>query len=282
MPRVFFITGTSTGFGKNLVQEVLDRGDIAVATARKPESLSFKNTTEKNFLAVKLDVTKQSDIDAAFSATLKQFNRVDVVVNNAGYGLSGVFEEISEQQARTQMEVNFFGLISVTKKAMEVMREQKPSGGLIQQVTSIGGQRGFPTYSIYCASKWAVEGFTEAISQEVKPEWGIKFTCVEPGGFRTDWAGRSMQFPEKRHSAYDHIDAKANAEKRNGTQAGDPKKGAKAMYELAILKEPPLRAVIGTDAYKAIMGKIKNYGEEYPKYEKISNSTDVDGYEAPQ
>jgi len=180
------------------------------------------------------------------------------------------------------MEVNFFGLMAVTKKAMEVMREQKPSGGLIQQVTSIGGQRGVPTYSIYCASKWAVEGFTEAISQEVKPEWGIKFTCVEPGGFRTDWAGRSMQFPEKRHSAYDHIDAKANAEKRNGTQAGDPKKGAKAMYELATLKEPPLRAVIGTDAYKAIMGKIKTYGEEYPKYEKISNSTDVDGYEAPQ
>jgi len=276
MPRVFFITGTSTGFGNNLVQEVLDRGDIAVATARKPETLSFKNTNDKNFLALKLDVTKQADIDTAFSATLKQFNRVDVVVNNAGYGLSGVFEEITEQQARTQMEVNFFGLLAVTKKAMEVMREQKPSGGLIQQVTSIGGQRGVPSYSIYCASKWAVEGFTETISQEVKPEWGIKFTCVEPGGFRTDWAGRSMQFPEKRHPAYDHIDSKANAEKNNGTQAGDPKKGAKAMYELATLKEPPLRAVIGTDAYKAIMGKIKTYGEEYPKYEKISNSTNVD------
>lgn len=179
------------------------------------------------------------------------------------------------------MEVNFFGLIDVTRKAMDVMREQKPSGGLIQNVTSIGGQRGVPTYSIYCASKWAVEGFTESISQEVKPEWGIKFTCVEPGGFRTDWAGRSMQFPEKRHPAYDHIDAKANANKRNGTQAGDPKKGARAMYELAIMKDPPLRVVIGTDAYKLIHDKIKTYGENYKKYEKISNSTDVDGYQAP-
>ena len=179
------------------------------------------------------------------------------------------------------MDVNFFGLISVTKKAMEVMREQKPSGGLIQQVTSIGGQRGVPLFSIYCASKWAVEGFTEAISQETKPEWNIKFTCVEPGGFRTDWAGRSMTFPEKRHPAYDHLDAETTMKKRHGTQAGEPLKGAKAMYELAIMKDPPLRVVIGSDAYKAIMGKIETYGQNYKKYEKLSNSTDVEGYKAP-
>ena len=184
MPRVFFITGTSTGFGYHLVQEVLEKGDIAVATARKPESLSFKGTNDKNYLALKLDVTKDSDIEAAFEKTLSKFGRVDVVVNNAGYGLSGPFEELSDAQIKTQMDINFFGLIAVTRKAMTVMREQKPSGGLIQQITSIGGQKGVPLFSIYCASKWAVEGFTEAISQEVKPEWGIKFTCVEPGGFR--------------------------------------------------------------------------------------------------
>lgn len=184
MPRVFFITGTSTGFGYHLVQEVLDKGDIAVATARKPESLSFKGTNDKNYLALKLDVTNDSDIQSAFKDTISKFGRVDVVVNNAGYGLSGAFEELSDAQIKTQMDINFFGLLAVTRKAMDVMREQKPSGGLIQQVTSIGGQRGVPLFSIYCASKWAVEGFTEAISQEVKPEWGIKFTCVEPGGFR--------------------------------------------------------------------------------------------------
>ena len=138
-----------------------------------------------------------------------------------------------------------------------------------------------PTFSIYCASKWAVEGFTEAISHEVKPEWGIRFTCVEPGGFRTDWAGRSMAFAPERHPAYDHIDAKTAMGQRNGTQAGDPIKGAKAMYELAVMKDPPLRVVIGTDAYKAIMAKIEAYEENYKKYEKISNSTDVEGYQAP-
>ena len=106
-------------------------------------------------------------------------------------------------------------------------------------------------------------------------------SSVEPGGFRTDWAGRSMSFPEKRHSAYDHIDAQKAMGERNGTQAGDPIKGAKAMYELAVLKDPPLRVVIGTDAYKAIMGKIQSYGENYKKYEKISNGTDVEGYKAP-
>lgn len=139
MPKVFLITGTSTGFGAHLVQEVLDKSDIAVATARKPETLFYKNTSSKNYLAVKLDVTKPEDIESAFKATLDHFGRVDVVVNNAGYGLGGPFEELADSQIKTQMDVNFFGLIAVTRKAMEVMREQKPSGGLIQQVTSIGG-----------------------------------------------------------------------------------------------------------------------------------------------
>ena len=285
MPRVFLITGTSTGFGYHMVQEVIDKGDIAIATARNPSSLSFENASSKNFLALKLDVTKDSDIEAVFKEAISKFGRVDVVVNNAGYGLSGPFEELTQEQIRTQMEVNFFGLIQVTRKAMEVMREQKPSGGLIQQVTSIGGQRGcvsrsfslarlvltnlsVPLFSSYCASKWAVEGFTEAISKEVKPEWNIKFSLIEPGGFRsdipelsgrtgllivydrTDWAGRSMVFSDKRHSAYDHLDAKKMMGQRNGTQAGDPKKGGKAMYELAVMDDPPLRVVIGTDAYK--------------------------------
>ncbi|ORY22234.1 hypothetical protein BCR39DRAFT_551886 [Naematelia encephala] len=280
MPKVFFITGTSTGFGAELVKIVLAKKDIAIATARNPSKLSFENTTEKNYLALPLDVTDKKSIDAAFKKAVDTFGRIDVVVNNAGYGLSGAFETLSEEQIRRQMEVNFFGLIDVTRKAMETMRDLN-TGGLIQQVTSIGGQRGVPLFSVYCASKWAVEGFTESISQEVKPEWGIKFTCIEPGGFRTDWAGRSMDFGEHRKE-YDHIPAKETMSKRNGTQAGDPPKGAAAMYELAIMPDPPLRVVIGTDAYRAIMGKLDAYRENYTKYEKLSNSTDVDGYEAPK
>ena len=185
MPRIFLITGTSTGFGKEYAQEVLNRGDCVVATARDPSQLSFKGTTSDNYLALRLDVTDKSSIKAAFDATLDKFGRVDVVVNNAGYGLAGCFEEYTDEQIRQQMEINFFGLLDVTREAMQVMRDrQQPQGGLIQQVTSIGGQRGVPLFSAYCASKWAVEGFTEAVSLEVKPEWGIKFTCVEPGGFR--------------------------------------------------------------------------------------------------
>jgi hypothetical protein len=132
---------------------------------------------------------------------------------------------------------------------------------------------GVPTFSVYCASKWAVEGFTEAISQEVKPEWGIKFTCIEPGGFRTDWAGRSMDFGEKKNPAYDHIDAKKTMGERHGTQAGDPPKAAKVFYDLAVMKDPPLRCVVGTDAYERINKKIQTYSEDVKKYEKWSTST---------
>ena len=250
MPRIFLITGTSTGFGYYLVQHVLNSGDIAIATARNPSSLSFKNTSDKNYLALKLDVTDPSTIATAFDTTVKKFGRVDVVINNAGYGLSGPFEELDDAQVKKQMDVNFFGLLAVTRRAMAAMRAQSPPGGVIQQVTSIGGQRGVPMFSVYCASKWAVEGFTEAVAQEVKPEWGIRFTCVEPGGFRTDWAGRSMEFPAERMEAYDHIDAREAMGKRHGKQGGDPEKGARAMYELAVMEEPPLRVVIGSDAYQ--------------------------------
>ncbi|SLM34459.1 short-chain dehydrogenase reductase sdr protein [Lasallia pustulata] len=241
--------------------DLITNGGIAVATARKPESLSFEGTNQKNYLALKIDVTQDSDIQAAFKETISKFGRVDVVVNIAGYGLGGSFEELSDAQIKTQMDINFFGLLAVTRKAMEVMREQKPSGGLIQQVTSIGGQKGVPLFSIYCASKWAVEGFTEAVLHEVEPERGIKFTCVEPGGFRTDWADRSMSFPDKRHPAYDHLNAKEAMQKHHGSQKGDHKKGAEAIYELATLSDPPLRVVLGSDAYEAINGKIKAYGE---------------------
>lgn len=155
-PRVFFITGTSTGFGAELVKIALEKGDHVVATARNSSKLKFDGTNDKNYLAVDLDVTSKQSIDKAFDAALKKFSRVDVVVNNAGYGLSGEFESLAEEQIRKQMEVNFFGLIDVTRKALSVMREvNKPAGGVIQQVTSIGGQRGVPTFSIYCASKWA-------------------------------------------------------------------------------------------------------------------------------
>ncbi|KAI9719217.1 MAG: hypothetical protein M1812_003547 [Candelaria pacifica] len=276
MPRVFLITGTSSGFGRNLVQEVLDRGDIAVATARNPSSLTFTGTTSNNYLAVQLDVTDAASIKATFARAIETFARVDVVVNNAGAGFAGPFEESTDVQIRSQFELNFFGVLAVTREAMQVMREQKPSGGLIQQVTSIGGQIGFPFSSAYVASKWAVEGFTECVSQEVKPEWGIKFTCIEPGVFNTNFGGNNLTLTERSNPAYSHFDLKRFVDDFLASGNGDPRKGARAMYELGSLENPPLRVTIGTDAYAAIYQKIRSYDENYKKYEKISNSTDAD------
>ncbi|KAF2127756.1 NAD(P)-binding protein [Dothidotthia symphoricarpi CBS 119687] len=274
-PRVFLITGTSTGFGEELVKVVLKNGDHVVATARNSSKLSFADANDSNSLLVDLDVTDKGSIDKAFDAAIKKFNRIDVVVNNAGYGLSGPFETLSDKQIRQQMEINFFGLMDVTRKAMETMRDLK-TGGVIQQVTSIGGQRGTPSFSIYCASKWAVEGFTESLAAEVKPEWGIKFTCIEPGGFRTDWSGRSMQFGELENPAYDHMDPKKLAEGRHHKQAGDPPKAAQVFYDLAIMDDPPMRCAVGTDAYAAMNDKLEKYKESVKKFEKWSTSTNVD------
>lgn len=147
-PRVFLITGCSTGFGEELVKVVLEKGDYVVATARNSSKLAFDRANDANSLFADLDVTKQDSIDKAFDAAVKKFNRVDVVVNNAGYGLMGPFETLSENQIRQQMDINFFGLINVTRKAMETMRDLK-TGGVIQQVTSIGGQIG--QYSTSCS-----------------------------------------------------------------------------------------------------------------------------------
>jgi NAD(P)-dependent dehydrogenase (short-subunit alcohol dehydrogenase family) len=150
MGKVFLITGCSTGFGKNYVEEVLANGDTVVATARKTQQLDFKGTTEENYLGLRLDVTDKTSIHDAFEQAVKKFGRVDVVVNNAGYGLAGCFEELKEDQIRQQMEINFFGLIDVTRIALEYLRAQTPSGGVIQQITSIGGQCGVKYFSIYC------------------------------------------------------------------------------------------------------------------------------------
>ncbi|UZJ53017.1 hypothetical protein CBS101457_002337 [Exobasidium rhododendri] len=275
MSKVFFITGCTSGFGNELVKKVLKSGDKAVACSRNSSKLSFSDASEKNYLGVDLDVTSQSSVDSAFKKAVSHFKNIDVVVNNAGYGLNGEFESLTEEQIRKQMEVNFFGLIKVTKRALEHMRESG-KGGVIQQVTSVGGQVGVPYYTSYCASKWAVEGFTETLAKELKPEWNIKLTIIEPGGFRTDWAGSSMEFAADKCAAYDHMDGKKLAKERNGTQPGDPPKAARAMYDLAVMPDPPLRCALGSDAFKVIGAKLKTYQENHEKYAEITNSCDVD------
>lgn len=280
MPRVYLITGCSTGFGRELTIAILKAGDAVIATARDPSKLRFENTSKSNYLPLKLDVTSAASIEDAFEKAYAHFDRIDVVINNAGNGLAGVFEELKDAQITRQMDVNFHGTIRVTRTALRYMREQnKPSGGLILQITSIAGQIGIPCFSVYCASKWAVEGFTESVAKELKPEWNINLMCVEPGGFKTDWAHRSMEFraTENKLPVYDHMDAKEFVQDMGNVQAGDPVKGAKAIYELSKLEQPPFRTPLGSEAFSAMESKLKTETEIYRQWEEIALPVDLDG-----
>ncbi|CRG89108.1 putative oxidoreductase C162,03 [Talaromyces islandicus] len=275
MPRVFFITGASSGLGRAYAQEVINRGDFVVATSRKVESLQFTGTSTKNYLPVSLEITDRASIDAALRAAVDAFGRIDVLVNNAGYGLMGIFEELTDDEINREMAVNFFATLHITRAAIQLMRDQTPCGGVIQQITSITGQCGVSMMSLYCASKWAVEGFTESIAQEMNPAWNIKFTCIEPGGFRTNFFN-SISIQESKTPAYAHIDPRETAKALEKAQRGDPSKGANAMYELAVMEEPPLRIVLGSDALGHMLAKIEKYGADLKKYGHISTSTDAD------
>ncbi|KAI6083123.1 NAD(P)-binding protein [Hypoxylon rubiginosum] len=278
-PKVFLITGCSSGFGRALVQTCLDAGDRVVATSRNPAALSFSGTNPGNYIALALDVGSTSSIDGAFAQAIASFGRVDVVVNNSGYGLCGAFEELSDAEIQSVMDVNFMGVARVTRAAIRVMRDaNRPPGGVVQQITSIGGQLGMPALSAYCASKWAVEGLTESIAREMRPEWNIRFTLVEPGGFRTEWARKNVVFrdPEKRLPAYAHVDAETIMQAMGKEQVGDPVKGAAAIRQLALLPNPPLRCLLGGEAFGAMEAKLKHYGETYREFESIALPVDID------
>ncbi|KAJ2983041.1 hypothetical protein NUW58_g6323 [Xylaria curta] len=282
MPRskVFLITGCSSGFGNALVQKCLDAGDKVVATSRQPGHLRFANANQRNYLAVGVDLGCSDSIQAAFDQTVTTFGRVDVVVNNAGFGLCGAFEELTDHDIQSVMDVNLMGVVRVTRAALRVMREiNNPPGGLIQQITSIAGQCGMPAVSAYCASKWAVEGLTESIAKEMNPEWNIKLTCIEPGGFRTEWAHKNMHFrhPKQILPAYDHLPAEEIMCSMGEEQAGNPVKGAAAIHQLAHMQNPPLRCLLGSEAFGAMEAKLKHYGDTYREFESFALLLDWDG-----
>src|SRR5579875_957240 len=221
--RTWFITGASRGFGRSFAQAALAAGDRVAATARDTSSLEDLAADHgESLLPIELDVTDRDACFAAVRRAHERFGRLDVVVNNAGYGISGAVEELSEQQARAQIEVNLFGALWVTQAALPILREQR--SGWIVQVSSIGGLAAFPLTGIYHASKWALEGLSESLRQEVEP-FGIRVLMVEPSGFRTDWAGSSMDRAEP-IAAYDEIDTiaerrAAQREENNGNQPGN-------------------------------------------------------------
>jgi NAD(P)-dependent dehydrogenase (short-subunit alcohol dehydrogenase family) len=240
--KVWFITGTSKGFGRIWAEAALSRGDQVIATARDVRSLAeLVERFGDRVAAVSLDVTDKPAVNQAVAAAAKRFGRLDVVINNAGYGLFGAIEEVSEAEARAQLETNLFGALWVTQAALPIMRAQR--SGHIIQVSSIGGVNAFPTVGLYHASKWGLEGFSQSLATEVA-EFGIKVTLVEPAGFATDWGGASAQKATPM-AAYDGARA-AIAAFRGKNSPGDPAATGPVMLKLVDSQDPPLRVFFGT------------------------------------
>ena len=266
--KTWFITGTSKGFGNIWATAALERGDNVIATARNPDDLrELRDGYGDRVLTLALDVTDRTACFEAIRHGHERFGRLDVVVNNAGYGQFGAIEETSEAEARDQMETNFFGALWVTQAALPFMRAQ--GSGHIIQVSSIGGVNAFPYIGIYHASKWALEGFSQTLAGEVS-EMGIKVTLVEPVGYSTDWAG-----PSARHSdqmtAYEGVRA-AMAERRKSSPAatGDPAATGPVMLKLADMETPPLRVFFGDWANGMIHGEYENRLAQWDEYQDLA------------
>ena len=240
--KTWFITGASRGFGRAWTKAALERGDRVAAAARDVSTLDDLAAAHPGTLhPVTLDVTDRGAAFAAVAAARERFGRLDVIVNNAGYGLFGAIEEVGEAQARAQLETNLLGALWVTQAALPILREQ--GAGHILQVSSIGGVAAFPLVGIYNASKWGLEGFSEALAAEVAPH-GIKVTLVEPGPYATDWAGSSGVHATP-IDAYDDLRA-ARAGAASGRTAPDPAATAEAILTLVDADEPPLRLFLGS------------------------------------
>ncbi|MGN6820475.1 MAG: oxidoreductase [Sphingomonas sp.] len=254
---VWFITGCSTGFGRELARLVLDRGWRAVVTARGADRVAdIVEIAPDRALAFDLDVTDGKQIAAAVAATKDRFGRIDVLVNNAGYGYQAAIEEGEDNEIRDLFEANVFGLFAMTRAVLPVMRAQK--SGNIVNISSIGGLVGFPASGYYSATKHAVEGFTDSLRAEVAP-LGIAAMCVEPGPFRTDWAGRSLRQTPSRIDDYADTAAKRMAATSgySGEQPGDPVRAGEAMVEAVSRADVPRHLVLGKFGYETAVAKLK-------------------------
>jgi NAD(P)-dependent dehydrogenase (short-subunit alcohol dehydrogenase family) len=241
--RTWFITGTSRGFGREWTSAALQRGERVAATARDPATLDDLAAEHGDaLLPLQLDVTDRDAVFESVRRAYEHFGRLDIVVNNAGYGQFGMVEELSEQEARDQIETNLFGALWVTQAALPFLREQ--GSGHFLQVSSIGGISAFPGIGMYHASKWGLEGISQALAQEVKG-FGIHVTLIEPGGFSTDWGGASAKHAEALDAYADMHEASRQRRERGASAAGDPTASAEAIMRIVDAEEPPLRAFFG-------------------------------------
>jgi NAD(P)-dependent dehydrogenase (short-subunit alcohol dehydrogenase family) len=272
-PRVWLITGSSSGFGLQLAQTALEHGDIVVATARNPSTLDeLVAGAPDRVLAVRLDVTDADDRAAAIDATLDRFGRLDVLVNNAGYGSVGAVEEIEERPFRALMETMFFGAFALTQAALPVMRGQ--GSGAIIQISSMGGQITAPGFGAYCAAKFALEAVSESLAAEVKP-FGIRVLIVEPGAFATGFGGARMERSPALGTIYAETvgPTREAVDGMDGSQPGDPAKAAAAIVRALEAVDAPLHLALGDDAVDAIRAAQDARRADLEAWEQVSRST---------
>jgi NAD(P)-dependent dehydrogenase (short-subunit alcohol dehydrogenase family) len=274
MPKTWFITGSSRGFGREIAEVALERGHRVVATARNPEQLEdLVDRYAGNVLSLALDVTDAAAAGAAVAVAVGHFGSLDIVVNNAGYADSAPIEEMSEESFRRQIETNLFGVVHVTKAALPHFRQQR--SGHFLQFSSIGGRvGGTPGMGAYQTAKFAVEGFSEVLNAEVKP-LGIRVTIIEPGGFRTDWGGSSMDTSavgvdyEETVGAMNRFRASTVASWR-----GDPRRAAHIIVDLVDLDDPPLRLLLGAGAVESADRSSRERAAEAERWAEVSRSAD--------
>ena len=270
---VWFITGCSTGFGRDLARLVLDRGWRTAVTARARDRVTDLVDGNANALALELDVTNDAQIGAAVSAVQAKFDRIDVLVNNAGYGYQATAEEGEQSEIRGQFDTNVFGLFALTRAVLPIMRAQR--SGNIVNFTSVAGLVGFPGSGYYAASKHAVEGWSDSLLAEVAP-LGIGVTCVEPGPFRTDWAGRSLrQTPSAIPEYADTAQARMEGTKSySGSQEGDPVRAGEAIIAAVQQETPPRHLVLGRFGYDAVTSKLSERLAAIEAAREVSLSAD--------
>lgn len=278
---VWFITGCSSGFGRALVERVLARGWRVVATARDAAAITgLAGGTEDSVLTLPLDVTRHDQVEAAVQAAIARFGRIDVLVNNAGYGYQSSVEEGVDAEIRAQFEANVFGLFALTRGVLPHMRQAR--SGHILNISSVAGFVGFPGSGYYAATKHAVEGWSDALASEVEP-LGIKVTCVEPGPFRTDWAGRSLKQTQSRLADYAETAGARlrNTAEKSGTQAGDPVRASDAMIALTLESKPPRHLVLGAWGVDAVEAKLRATLAEIEAWRATSLATDFPAGDGP-
>ena len=275
MQKTWFITGAGRGLGADIAKAALRAGDRVVAAGRSRAALSDRlGPNGERLLAVELDVNNEAQAQAAVDAAVARFGTIDVLVNNAGYGHLGLFEETTVQDVHAQFGTNLFGVFSVTRAVLPVMRAARK--GRIFNVSSLAGMRGVAFGSLYCASKFALEGFSESLAQEVAP-FGIQVTIVEPGPFRTEFlSAESIRYGAHAIADYDEqrTELRASFEQRNGRQPGDPQKLAEAVVRLASEAQPPMRFVAGTIAFDSIKVKLDAMQAELERWRPLSVGTD--------